>query len=350
MILTLICALATLANGASFVVQAAPQEGSPKRDVMVQESTVVVTTQDGGQPAKVMVGPRAEGDTFVFVSGEMSFDGKVVKGAPYSAQAVTETIQVLGDGNRIVRRATALVYRDSEGRTRREQTLHAIGPYASANEPPQMIFINDPVAGVNYIFDANKKTARKIEVMAAGGRDGAKAEGDAAAAVSKMRMIEQHHSAGVLRKRRASEADPALAIPMPPPGVGIAMGHSPERIKFREPKVESLGRQTVEGVEAEGKRSTITIAAGEIGNEQPINIIDESWYSPELQTTVMSRHSDPRFGETTYRLTNINRSEPARTLFELPSDYTVEEVIPGNMKFKLERELQRAREKKEKEL
>ncbi|HYP02228.1 MAG TPA: hypothetical protein VER76_18700, partial [Pyrinomonadaceae bacterium] len=52
------------------------------------------------------------------------------------------------------------------------------------------------------------------------------------------------------------------------------------------------------------------------------------WYSPELQTVVMTRHSDPRFGETSYRLTNINRGEPARTLFEVPSDYTVKEQSP----------------------
>ena len=91
---------------------------------------------------------------------------------------------------------------------------------------------------------------------------------------------------------------------------------------------ESLGKQTIEGVEAEGTRETFTIGAGEIGNEQPIQVVSERWYSPELQTVVMSRHSDPRFGETTFRLTNINRSEPARSLFEVPADYTVKEGPP----------------------
>jgi TonB family protein len=86
---------------------------------------------------------------------------------------------------------------------------------------------------------------------------------------------------------------------------------------------ESLGKQNVEGVEAEGTRSTVTIPAGEIGNERPIDIINESWYSSELQTLVMTRHSDPRFGESSYRLTNIDRSEPARSLFEVPADYTL---------------------------
>ena len=87
---------------------------------------------------------------------------------------------------------------------------------------------------------------------------------------------------------------------------------------------ESLGKQAIEGVDAEGTRKTIEIPAGEIGNERPIEIVFERWYSPELQVVVMTKHSDPRFGETTYRLTNINRSEPARELFEVPADYTVQ--------------------------
>ena len=86
---------------------------------------------------------------------------------------------------------------------------------------------------------------------------------------------------------------------------------------------QDLGKQIIEGVEAEGTRTTITIPAGEIGNERPIEIVSERWYSPELQLVVMTRNSDPRSGETTYKLTNINRTEPAKTLFEVPSDYTI---------------------------
>jgi hypothetical protein len=88
---------------------------------------------------------------------------------------------------------------------------------------------------------------------------------------------------------------------------------------------EELGKQNIEGVEAEGTRTTVTIPAGEIGNERAIEIVSERWYSPELQLVVMTRHSDPRSGETTYKLTNINRSEPAKSLFEVPADYTIKE-------------------------
>lgn len=97
----------------------------------------------------------------------------------------------------------------------------------------------------------------------------------------------------------------------------------------RTAKTESLGKQNIGGVEAEGTRNTITIPAGEIGNERPIEIVSERWFSPELQLIIMTRHTDPRFGENSYQLTNINRSEPARDLFEVPPGYAVREVSEG---------------------
>src|SRR5919205_756118 len=97
---------------------------------------------------------------FVFVATE-SFGGKTVKGAPYSAESVTETIQTLSDGNRIINRINSSVFRDSEGRTRREQTLKALGIPGGGEEPLQTIFINDPVAGVTYSLDTRTHTAHK---------------------------------------------------------------------------------------------------------------------------------------------------------------------------------------------
>ncbi|HXW16044.1 MAG TPA: hypothetical protein VEN79_16170, partial [Terriglobia bacterium] len=85
----------------------------------------------------------------------------------------------------------------------------------------------------------------------------------------------------------------------------------------------SLGRQTVEGVPAEGTRSTITIPAGQIGNEQPIQIVRETWYSPDLQVVVMRKVSDPRTGEETFRMANLSRAEPAASLFQVPPDYKI---------------------------
>jgi hypothetical protein len=102
-----------------------------------------------------------------------------------------------------------------------------------------------------------------------------------------------------------------------------------------KPVRESLGTQMIEGVNAEGTRYTITLPAGAVGNEQPIQIVDEHWYSSDLHVLVMSKHSDPRFGETTYRLTNINRSEPAHNLFEVPADYTIKQGGPERREFRM---------------
>ena len=88
---------------------------------------------------------------------------------------------------------------------------------------------------------------------------------------------------------------------------------------------ESLGRQTMEGVPADGTRTTRVIPAGQMGNEQPITIVTERWYSPDLQIYLLTRHTDPRAGETVTRLTNLTRGEPTHALFEVPADFKVTE-------------------------
>jgi hypothetical protein len=199
-----------------------------------------------------------------------------VKNAPFTADVITETSHTLADGNHIRQTFNSKVYRDSEGRTRREQTVNLNGLVPSANVQ-QMVFINDPVAGVSYSLNSKERTGTKF-----------------------VRSVE---SRGAERPRgmgRRNAADGNL-------------------------KTESLGRQTIEGVAAEGRRIAITVPAGQAGNELPMHIVTESWYSPELQTTVLFKHSDPRNGETVTRLTNIGRGEPSHTLFEAPADYSVGE-------------------------
>ncbi|HVF57562.1 MAG TPA: hypothetical protein VM934_15510 [Pyrinomonadaceae bacterium] len=331
-------AFALLANG----IGASAQETQKKADrEPVERRQEVIINRSGGVPARMPVAPGAvwtEGggsDNFVFVSSEMSFDGKVVKGAPYSAQAVTETVQTLGDGNRIVRKTTANVYRDSEGRTRRDQTLGSIGPFAAAGDPPQTFFINDPVAKVNYILDPRSKTARKLPRFefeigtrfktAANGKESFTFKFETKDKELKEKVGEAKIQLDRQKGKDGEAPEVVFTAPVPP-----GPGAPPDVVFYRHPssaetKTEKLESRDVEGVQAEGTRTTTTIPAGEIGNEQPIVITNERWYSPELQTVVMTRHSDPRSGETTYRLTGINRSEPAATLFQVPSDYTVKE-------------------------
>ena len=278
--------------------------------------------------------PPPMGDTFVFVASEMSFDGKPVTGAPYSAQAVTESTQTLSDGNRIVNKSTSSIYRDSEGRTRREQTLRGFGPFAAGGEPPQTIIISDPVAGVSYTLDPRTHVARKMPAFhfefktpAPKPPSGGKGEN-----VFIERTPLPGPPAGEPPQGEGPRAE-MFTLRTPHPAGGAQFVFKREGGLHDKAVTEKLGSQVIEGVTSEGSRTTVTIPAGEIGNERPIEIVSERWYSPELKTVVMTRHSDPRFGETVYRLTNISRDEPARSLFEVPADYTLrEEAKPMRMK------------------
>jgi hypothetical protein len=267
------------------------------------------------------------GDNFVFVATEMSFGGRVVKGAPYSAEAVTESVQTLADGNRIVHKTTAQVYRDSEGRTRRDQTLSSLGPFATSGEPAQSIFISDPAAHVNYVLDPRAKVAHKMQVFEF--KFNTDEKGAATTAPP----------ARASREAKEGQARTFVFQTATPPPAG---GELPPPAEFRwskaDTKTEKLGTRNVEGVEAEGTRITTTIPAGAIGNEQPIEIVNENWYSPELQVVVMTSHSDPRFGQTTYKLTNVQRTEPAATLFQVPPDYTIKEGPGAGVRTNMRRE------------
>lgn len=207
--------------------------------------------------------------------------GKVVTDAPFSAQVMRETVQVLSDGTRVDRKETGSIARDGVGRTRQEMTLPAIGPLAASGQVPHIAFIRDPAAGKSYILNENKKTAMTISHPA-----GASAPG--------RRMMKQKMNAG------------------------------------ENPNVQtvSLGTKTMDGLTVQGTRRIRTIPVGQIGNDKPIVTTRDEWYSPDLQMVISSTRSDPRFGTTTFQLTNINRVEPPQSLFMVPQDYT---VTPGGM-------------------
>jgi hypothetical protein len=244
------------------------------------------------------------GAMFDFLGVREASEGKVVKGMPYRAEAVTEVSQSLADGNRITRRTTAAVARDSEGRTRRETSLAALGPLAP-HDAPRLVFIHDPVAGTSYVLEPDSRTARKLGV---------------------------HHA------QRKAGPGVRFEAPVPEggPGPDMAFRKRPHEMgEGRWPRqTENLGTQAMEGVDATGTRTTVTIPEAAIGNAKPITIVSERWFSPELQVVVSSTHRDPRFGETTYRLTGIVRGEPEKSLFDVPGDYTVREGPPDTTKFR----------------
>ena len=263
--------------------------------------------------------------TFIFVAGEL-VGGNPVKGAPYSGNAVTDTTQTLADGNRIVNHATAVVYRDGEGRERREQSIPNIGPFAAQGAPPMTIFISDPVAGVNYSLNPSNKTAIKMPVPQIGSLPPMPPmpPGAPGAPMPPMPPMPPGAQAGVMVQRFAVAGGSATASIVAPPGPpNVMIYRNTGALATNPPDVQQLGTKVVEGVQADGTRTTLTIPAGQIGNVNPIQIVDEMWRSPELQVIVHSEHSDPRMGTTVYSLQNISRSDPSASLFQVPAYYTV---------------------------
>ena len=245
----------------------------------------------------------------------MALETRVTPNAPYSADSITEFVQALADGNRIVRRTTTRLYRDNDGRTRREM-LNDAGEITE-------IVITDPLAGANSVLHPASRTAQRMagglaRVMAnnANGQASTFTMVVPSGGESRARVRPEDGTRVIVREQAEEEMKrmtEAMKI----------MRTERERAAGPAPTKEDLGDQTVEGVSAHGTRTTTTIPAGAMGNELPLVTISEQWFSNELQMLVMTRHSDPRLGETTYRLTNIRRGEPDRSLFQVPTDYTV---------------------------
>lgn len=229
-------------------------------------------------------GPPPFGAPMELMGFEGMRGGNVVKGAPFSATATSETTQTLQDGSVIHRTSQVSMYRDSQGRSRHEATFTGFGPLQASGGPKKMISISDPVAGVHYMLDSEQKVAHKMNFHEHAGN----ATANSAARDSKREArIAEEEAAGLLKR-------------------------------------ESLGTQTINGVVAEGTRTTRTIPVGQIGNDKPLQIVSERWYSPDLQIVLKTTRTDPRFGTTTYTVTNIQRSEPSASLFAVPSDFTVQ--------------------------
>jgi TonB family protein len=231
-----------------------------------------------------------------------------VKNAPFSAEIVSESIQTLADGNRIVHRTNATVYRDGQGRTRQETSFKIRDANSGDDKEHKTIQISDPVGGLSITLDPQNRTAHKF---------------------AQRSFIGPIAPKGVI-------GIPDVSAVGAPNGAAVALstfgGPARRPVGFLgaggETKSESLGAQMIEGVAAEGTRIIHTIPAGSMGNERPIEITYERWYSQELQLDVLIKSVDPRSGESTQQIININRAEPDATLFEAPPDYTVQEFKP----------------------
>jgi hypothetical protein len=234
---------------------------------------------------------------------EPTMHGQAVTGAPYSAVEITEHVQTLADGTHITQPSQKVTfYRDSQGRTRVERSsLSPLGASVAADAGPSFVEISDDVTGVRYTLDVKNHTARKIVARFADPPP------------QRLNVVPGSASSKIVPANRSI----------------LSSDQQQLRPQFSS---ESLGTQIIEGVMAEGSRTTVVYPVGFMGNDRPITTTSETWTSAELKRTVLSKNSDPRSGESTIRLTNISRAEPDPSLFQVPSDYEVVDVqpMPGN--------------------
>ena len=289
--------------------------------------------------------------SLAFVAGEFGGAREIVKNAPYQAEAINESIQVLPDGNRIVKRRTTLLARDTYGRTRQERK----GDNGSS------VYIFDPIDNRSYALNTERKVAVRIPRVPS--PPVPPAPPDAIAPPAPVPPVPPVPPAA---------PTPGMAPPAPPPPPGAATpparevtprvevspgrvivrkgdgrdedvrievvrvgGDSPVAVAPMAPlpplmlptlprgkgETKKLGAREIDGIRAEGTQTTHTIPAGEIGNERPIVITSERWFSPEYNIVVYAKQSDPRTGDTIYRLANFKRGEPPADLFKVPADY-----------------------------
>lgn len=247
----------------------------------------------------------------------MRFEGEPVKDAPYSAEAITESVQILADGNRIRRENRSLIYRDSQGRTRREESINALGPWSTDGQK-KTVFINDPIAGTHYVLNSGTRSGEKLPVP----------------------KLADHVEIVTAEASHSSDARNVVINrtvigngPRPVPAIAGRISAIPLP-GAENTTEEDLGSRLIEGVQAVGKRLSTTIPAKSIGADRDIVITFERWHSEELKVDVLTKRNDPRVGETTYRLTNINRTEPLPSLFEPPADFDINEAnADGNVFF-----------------
>jgi hypothetical protein len=247
---------------------------------------------DEPRPRSIMPGVmgRNEGSSYLRVSPGTGLGPRQITGKPFSVVLESEQTQTLADGTNITRKNDSWrEYRDSLGRTRSEH-----GPLFPGQEGSKilMIQITDPVVGIRYMFGNQNRIAHSMPVLILRGKE---VDGT---------LGEHSLSPSPRGPRRMSPAE--------------ASGELHPTIDN-----EPIGTETFDGISADGVRSTMTIPAGYMGNDRPIQSTCERWTSAELQMVVMANCSDPRTGESTMRLSRVEFSEPDPLLFQVPSGYTI---------------------------
>jgi hypothetical protein len=257
---------------------------------LVMAMSALAAAQEPGPPPPPPGGPgmvSIQGPGFGggFFHEDIGEGHKVVKGAPMTSTISVTRDTTLSDGNTIHTQQQSTVYRDSEGRVRREVPFQLVTPTTGATKGT-MIVITDPVSGNRYMLNPQTKVAHQMP----------------------------------MRESRAQGVNVIGAEPIIKPGAEDVV-------------TEQLGTKTILGLQATGTRMTHTIPEGQIGNAKPIVVVTERWVSNDLQIPLTMTHTDPMMGTMSSTVTSVTRGEPDASLFQVPSDYKIEAGKHGDMMY-----------------
>lgn len=243
--------------------------------------------------------------------GAISLNNPVL-GRPVSGMEERKSVQKLEDGTMIETSDQQLFFRDSAGRTRTEMPKQ------------KRIVIMDPVAHTQITLNGESKIATRLSLPAMEGpRALAPPNAELAARAAKEATAVQFASGTYTFTLDSGTATTITtdSVASAPTMVRRSVTGTSENRKHEE-----LGAESLNGVLAMHTRDTLTIPQGQIGNDRDIHVVNDRWYSDDLQMLVKTENSDPRFGKNTYELTNVSRDEPNSALFQVPGDYTIRDA------------------------
>jgi hypothetical protein len=204
---------------------------------------------------------------------------------PYTAEYKITRVQTLANGNTITRESTEVKAVDSQGRL---MTATTTAPLSGDQTPITHVNVFDPEARTHTNWSSPGQKATVITTFSPG-------FGNSNCATT------------------TTTSDSGIT-------------HSPARVRRVKPAVEDLGTETIQGVEAHGRKTTTTTSAGEIGNDEPLVRSIERWTAIASGLTglvVREITDDPQSGKTTRELVSLNQGEPALSTFLPPEGYEI---------------------------
>ena len=356
---SLLLAGLSLAVAPAAVAQAAASADSAVSSSDAPHSSTPVAVAPGADdslpPITVQIAPPpiSISSSMIGVAGPLG--AQAATGKPLSAEFLTVHHQSFTDGNHISRSTTSMIYRDAEGRIRRESQLSVPGLPAS-DASATFITIVDHRLGYGWVLNPQEMVAHRYDLNDSGpsyvahvsaqgsgggfGSPDSKPSSDSAAVAAenphwRAHVFAPHHShpwpdaaaspAGGA-KPDAGSGPFASSFQLEDTGFASAPNMRIDQPFLAAPnpvRTENLGEQMLLGYRVHGTRVITTVPSGEIGNDRPIDIVSEQWFSPDLELVMRSVHRDPWGGEFTTTVNRLKRGDQPAWLFEVPSAYKV---------------------------